>query len=278
VDVGMSTSRFRGNKNIDFNAFYLWNNHPDDVAGGSSGFGALFSYPNDPWTASFSALELQPGYDPAVGFVRRRAYRQYSSELEWSPRLDNHRWIRGVEFALEGDVQTDLSNRPLSRELELTVLQVNTHDGSRYQFLVVPHYERLDEDFEISDGVLLPSGSIYRFNRYQVEGQTAEHRVVSAAPEFAGGDFYSGRRREISVRLDARPRRGIVMSVEAERNLLPLAEGSFTADVYRFDANTQFSPWLSLSNNLQYDTVSRLLGWQLRFRWIRRPGNDVYLV
>jgi hypothetical protein len=66
--------------------------------------------------------------------------------------------------------------------------------------------------------------------------------------------------------------------MEAERNLLELAEGSFTADVYRLDANTQFSPWISLANNLQYDTVSRLLGWQLRFRWIQRPGNDLYIV
>jgi hypothetical protein len=31
-------------------------------------------------------------------------------------------------------------------------------------------------------------------------------------------------------------------------------------------------------NNLQYDTVSRLMGWQVRFRWIRRPGNDLYVV
>jgi hypothetical protein len=31
-------------------------------------------------------------------------------------------------------------------------------------------------------------------------------------------------------------------------------------------------------NNLQYDSVSRVLGWQARFRWILRPGNDLYLV
>ena len=35
---------------------------------------------------------------------------------------------------------------------------------------------------------------------------------------------------------------------------------------------------MSLANRLQYDTVSRELGWQVRFRWIRRPGNDVYFV
>jgi hypothetical protein len=44
------------------------------------------------------------------------------------------------------------------------------------------------------------------------------------------------------------------------------------------DGSTQFSPWLSLANRLQYDTVSRELGWQLRFRWIRRPGHDTYFV
>ena len=278
VDVGLNTSTFRGNRNLEFSAFYLWNTNHEDVTGGSSGYGALLSYPNDPWTASFSTLQLEPGYDPAVGFVRRRGYRQYSPELEWAPRLDSHRWIRGLEFSVEGDIQTDIGNQLLTREIELTPLQVNTHDGGRYQFVVSPQYERLDEDFEISDGVVLPTGSVYRFTRYQLEAQTADHRVVSVAPEFTWGDFYSGTRQELALRVDVRPRRGVVASFEAERNHLDLAEGSFTADVYRFSADTQFSPWISLANNLQYDTVSRLLGWQVRFRWIRRPGNDLYLV
>jgi hypothetical protein len=111
-----------------------------------------------------------------------------------------------------------------------------------------------------------------------VEAQTADHRKVSIAPEFQWGDFFSGRRRDLSVRLDVRPRRGLALALEAERNVLDLAEGSFTADVFRLDANTQFSPWMSLANNLQYDTISRLLGWQVRFRWIQRPGNDLYIV
>ena len=61
-------------------------------------------------------------------------------------------------------------------------------------------------------------------------------------------------------------------------NIVRLAEGSFETDVLRGSAATQFSPWASLVNNVQYDTESRLLGWQMRFRWIRRPGNDLYLV
>ena len=33
-----------------------------------------------------------------------------------------------------------------------------------------------------------------------------------------------------------------------------------------------------LVNNVQYDSVSRVLGWQSRFRWILKPGNDIFVV
>ncbi len=43
-------------------------------------------------------------------------------------------------------------------------------------------------------------------------------------------------------------------------------------------ADTQFSPFMYLVNNVQYDSVSRVLGWQSRFRWIMKPGNDIFFV
>src|SRR5690606_24013856 len=120
LDAALNTSRFRGDKNLEFNAFYLWTSNPLDPDEGSAGFGGLLSYPNDPWTASISALELQPGYAPAVGFVERRGYRQVSPAFEWAPRLNNHSWIRGLEFSVEGDFQTDMQNDLLTREIEVT--------------------------------------------------------------------------------------------------------------------------------------------------------------
>ena len=277
LDMAFSTSRLRGNQNLDFSAFFLWTSNPLDEDG-SSGFGATLRYPNDPWTASFSAFELQPGYDPALGFVERRGIRQYQPEFEWSPRLDNHPWIRSVDMGVEANIQADVQNVLLSRELELTVLQINPHAGGRYQFRVTPQYERLEEDFEISDGVVLPAGSVHQFTRYEVDVETPEHLMVSVSPEVEWGSFFSGSRLDVAVRLEARPRRGVSLSLEAERSFLDLAEGSFTADVYRAGASTQFSPWVFLANRLQSDTVRRELGWQSRFRWIRRPGNDVYFV
>ena len=62
------------------------------------------------------------------------------------------------------------------------------------------------------------------------------------------------------------------------RNDVTLAEGRFRTRLYRLVVDTQFSPWMYLVNNVQYDSVSGILGWQSRFRWILRPGNDIFVV
>ena len=71
---------------------------------------------------------------------------------------------------------------------------------------------------------------------------------------------------------------GSIFTVAAEWNDVSLAEGRFQTRLYRFIGETQFSPWVSVVNNVQFDTTSRVLGWQSRFRWIVRPGSDLYLV
>jgi len=63
-----------------------------------------------------------------------------------------------------------------------------------------------------------------------------------------------------------------------EWNHVDLAEGSFNTRLYRLVPELQFSQWVSWVNNIQYDTQSAVLGWQSRFRWILRPGSDLYLV
>jgi hypothetical protein len=66
--------------------------------------------------------------------------------------------------------------------------------------------------------------------------------------------------------------------MNSEWNKVQLSEGAFATNVYRLVGEAQFSPFMSLVNNFQYDTQSYVLGWQSRFRWIIRPGNDLYIV
>jgi len=57
-----------------------------------------------------------------------------------------------------------------------------------------------------------------------------------------------------------------------------LAEGRFSSNLIRVVTDSQFSPYMALVNIVQYDTISRVMGWQSRYRWIVTPGSDVYLV
>lgn len=83
---------------------------------------------------------------------------------------------------------------------------------------------------------------------------------------------------EFSERPRIRPRAGVLIQIQNQWNRIELPEGNFSTHLMRMNANTQFNPWISVANNVQYDTVSGVLGWQSRLRWIVRPGNDVYVV
>lgn len=286
ADVTIATPNFIGESVFDSNLWYIHTTKPNQLtddgaappAGGSDAFGWNASIDRDPWGASLSFHEYQAAYDAAVGFTPRRNYRQWNPEIGWSPRLSQHPLIRGFRFEAQIDLNLSLDNQLVDRNIHLTPLDIEFHSGDGIEFAVFRQTEQLDEDFEISDDVVLPMGPRYQWNRFQVEAESAEQRKVSGSAEFSFGDFWSGSRRELNLEVTVRPRPGLFLQFASEYNDVDLPEGSFTTRLYRFDARTQFGPWLSLTNNVQYDSESSEVGWQLRFRWIQKPGNDLFFI
>jgi hypothetical protein len=95
---------------------------------------------------------------------------------------------------------------------------------------------------------------------------------------FETGGFFSGTRRQTVLGLTLRAAPGYIFSVNGEWNEVDLAEGRFATNLIRVVTDSQFSPFMALVNNFQFDTASRVLGWQSRYRWIVKPGNDLYIV
>ena len=277
ADFSLGTSSFRGSQNLEVSGFWLWTTNPLGT-GQNKTYGIRLNYPNDVWSARVSLRNVQPYYDPAVGFNPRSGYRRFFPVVRFSPPPLTHPFIRRFAWEAQTEVLTDMQNRTLLRSFNLTVLQMRMHAGDDVQVRIIPQYERLETPFLIGGGIVLPAGSEYTFTRHRVVATTASQRVVAVGAEYENGGFYSGRRREIVLSVTARPLPGILASVESEWNRLALAEGEFATRVFRGVVNLQFSPWISLGNNLQYDTVSGILGWQARFRWILRPGNDLFFV
>ena len=277
VDARLATSQFRGNQNLAATAWML-HAGPPGVRDRANAFGAGIEYPNDLWQLRFDAREVQRNFDPSVGFVLRRDYRRYRSQVYYGPRPQNHRYIRRTEYDANLEVVTDLRNQLLERALNLTVFSAQFHSQDNVGIEVDPTYVMLDRPFNIAPGITMPAGAEYRFTRLAIRGQTANRRVLALNGRFETGGFYSGHRDQTILGLTVRARPGYIISLNGEWNQIDLAEGSFASNVFRGVADTQFSPFMALVNIIQYDTMSRVLGWQSRYRWILKPGNDLYVV
>ncbi|MGE3275063.1 MAG: DUF5916 domain-containing protein [Vicinamibacterales bacterium] len=277
VDFLLATSEFRGNRNLQASGYFLWNS--DELGLGENlAYAMKVDYPNDIWDTGFEFQEIQKNHNPSLGFTPRRDFRKYSPWFRYSPRPQGHPWIRRMSFGGNVDVWTNTENTLITREIELQPFRVETHSQESVELEITPTFERLERDFEISDGIVLPAGAAYDFTRYQLEMNTANRRVLALQGTYAWGGFFSGDRREVAVGLGVRPRPGVTINLRTEWNDVELAEGHFQTRLYRLVTDTQFSPFMYIVNNIQYDSVSRILGWQSRFRWTVTPGNDIFVV
>ena len=106
ADVTIATPDFVGGSTLDSGAWYIHTSKPDFLtddgdrpdAGRSDSYGWNASVSKDPYQVEMSFKEVQPAYDAAVGFTPRRNFRSWNPELNWAPRFENHRWIRGVQL------------------------------------------------------------------------------------------------------------------------------------------------------------------------------------
>ncbi len=276
ADFTLRTSSFRGNENLELSGYYVWNTTAAAEAGGAN-FGFRLDYPNEMWDARVSVREVQAGHNPAVGFIDRRGVRHYRPAVGFLPRPADSRYVRNFLFDGGLRLTTDLENRTLTRTTPIRA-DVYFQSGDSIRFTLTPTYEFLERDFEISPDVVLPADGAYNFTRYRLTVSTADRRALSLTTQYENGGFFSGHRRNFDLSVGIRPIAGVLINVNNEWNRIELSEGSFSTRVLRLNANTQFSPSISLINNLQHDSVSHILGWQSRLRWILRPGNNLYFV
>ncbi len=65
------------------------------------------------WSGRLGVREVQPAFDPTVGFVTRTGFRRYAPGLAFAPRPRGHRYIRRFEFGADTELLTDLNNQLL---------------------------------------------------------------------------------------------------------------------------------------------------------------------
>jgi hypothetical protein len=284
-DFNFFTSQALGRYNAQIEGFMIFHTDP-------TGVGDLFSperrsrgyrwnFPNDLIRLHSSYRDFGVGWDPAVGFAQRTGFRRHQPTLTIAPRPGRWRSIRQTEHQLYFEYLTDMDNRLLTRNLNVTFLQINFESGDRLSLEGGRGFERLQNPFRIhgtgDDAIVIPAGD-YQAWSWSVGARSAGRRTLSGGVALERSDFWDGERTEMELEGTIRPRRGVSLTAEYERNEVRLQQGDFNTNLVRLSGSWNLSPMTSFTGNVQYDDVSQVMGLFARARWIVRPGSDVFLV
>ena len=274
-DFKLGSSTFRKNKNI---ALWLYGlkSWTDGLHGNDTALGAEISYPNDFLNFRAGVRQIGEDFVAGVGFVPRRGIRDSYLSTAVGPRPE--KWgILQAQFRFGFDLVTDLENRPLTRIFMFSPLFLRFVTGDEVSITAAPQREVLDEPFQIHPSHTIPAGT-YDFVRYEVKLQSALRRNFWAGTTQRWGSFYNGTRRDFLASFGYKVAVPLYIGAEVERNYVTLPDGSFSTGVSRLNFNVLFSPDITLYSFVQYNDLSKTLGWQSRFRWILKPGRELLFV
>lgn len=284
ADLELSTSSFLVNKNLQFQAFFVAHNSPFSSGNTTdlwdrSSRGMRLNFPNQPWFGHVSYRELGNAFNPAVGFTQRNSFRRLNPSVSYAPQFSNSNVIRQMEWSLWVEHLMDMDFNLLTQDIRFTLFNIDFMSDEMFMVDVTRNYELLDRPFDIRrDGSLIIPEGEYTSYLFSSRFATASYRKVALVLELESGEFWSGTRTEYAAELSLRPFPGIKLSPEYIRTNVNLAEGDFSADLFRFTANLDFTTSLFLTTNVQYDNLSKLLATNNRLRWIITPGSDLFLV
>jgi len=274
LDARIGTAKFKGNKIVAFSGYGM-KSFTEGLEGKDYSWGAEVNYPNDFLKFRLGHQEIGENYRAGAGFVPRLGIRENYVEAALGPRPNKY-GILQINFRAGGDFISDFDSQLLTREYSFTPIEFNFVSGDIIKFGSVANYEFLDEEFKIfpKDSISIPAGT-YNFWRQTIDFSSAQRRKIWIHPAYSWGSFYDGYRHDFLVSLGYKINTPIFIGMDYILNNVYLPDGDFETRIYRVNANFFFGPDISLTNYVQYDNVSRKVGWQTRFRWILKPGNEI---
>jgi hypothetical protein len=228
------------------------------------------------WQLYTSLKRYDEDFDPGIGFVAQTGITNlYGRGLRrFFPKAG---LIREWDLEAEYDYFEDPSGAPSMRRFEAKVA-AEARDASWAEAEVIADsWDRLDEPFEIREGIVVPAGAFWN-RRHAVGGGSSKAAAFSASGGVEWGTFYGGNLETWTGQLSWRPNTHLLVDLTEEYNDVRLPAGSFSTSLLGLRGTWNFSRSLLLSAFAQANTDSDLTSVNARLRWMWRPGSDVYLV
>ena len=164
----------------------------------------------------------------------------------------------------------------VTRVLNVQPLGIRFKSGEEFSYSLNQQYEFLTKDFAIFPGFVIPQNE-YTFWYQNILLTSAGGRNLAGILSLGSGNFYNGRKQDLKLTVNYKVAVPLFIGGNYSVNHVTLPEGDFTAKIYQLNMNILVSPSITLYNYFQYDNASEKMGWQSRFQWILKPGNEIIL-
>jgi hypothetical protein len=252
------------------------------LAGNDQSYQARFNYNGTTWGASAGHLLVGADFNPEIGFVRRKDFRQSSLSGRFSPRPASISWIRQLIFQSNlGYVEREQVGYVESRDWAGSA-QVEFENGDIFGLTYTDTYERLIEETEIS-GATFPAAR-YAFRDLEASYFLGPQRRLTGSLSLRRGSFYSGSITSLALgqaRIELLPQLSIEPSVQFNWIELPGPQGTderFNQHLTRARVTYSLSPRTYVSGLVQYNTTSDSFSSNFRLRWEWAPGSELFVV
>ena len=248
-----------------------------DYAGGTS-----YTHTNEVWTGGAGYTQVGARFNPEVGFLRRRGYRNLEGRTNLRYQPKQWPWIRRIQPHANFNTYLDLQNRLESSQGHWHFFDIQTLSGARFGYVLITGQDRPRRPFTIYQDVtgrrvFVPAGE-YGWAWGEFEGNTNRSAPISAALVHKIGHYYNGDyhgwRLTVGLRAGAR----LLSEIEWTRDDIKLPGDRFTNDLLPVKVSYAFTSLASLQGLIQYNRQASTISSNIRLALLNRSGTGLFLV
>lgn len=220
--------------------------------------------------------DVGSGFNPEVGFLRRRAFRKIDLHVlnrtrprdfigiqELRPHISYRGYFKPDGFYETGFAHFD-NHWEFKSQWEIDTGVNITHEGLRTPFTIAP-------------GVTVPVGS-YDNAEAQIVGISPVSKPVSINLMTVVGGYYGGHRVALTPAIKFRAGEKLSGTLNINYNRVSLPQGTFEANLFRLRVSYSFSPRLFVQSLMQYNQQVDYLSGNFRFGWLQSANAGLFIV
>ncbi|HET7372093.1 MAG TPA: DUF5916 domain-containing protein [Gemmatimonadaceae bacterium] len=265
--------------------FWLIGTHTAAAPGTPLAWRVSTDYPNDLFDNFVSLYRIDSGFAPTMGFVRRTGVWETTGHVDYMPRPGAF-GIRRFDLTPipSWDIIADRSTGDVTRpstwqtaDFEWHLLAGDLQSGDRFEVNVVRDLDAPTSSFDIFRNVTIAPGR-YWWTSGNVQYETNPGRPIGVGAILSTGQFYDGRSSAAELSSTLHAGGHVILSAGYAVTSAHISSGQFTATQLNSHLEYAFSTRVDFLGFVQFENEDRRADFNLRFHWIPKIGDDVFVV